>query len=191
MRYPSTQQQITRKKCQRLDVEPCKSVKSKESSDERGMDEDEVVISNDENNHSKDEDDVIHTESDWNGSVEDDESPTTELLSNNTNLIGVYSFNNLKVNNWIVVDFKNCSEAKQCSSKNTKFIGNVLKVKGKKLYGSFLKYRSTKIDSGKIFVFPEKEDLCWLEFEHIIDTVKHPQLQRKGHMNFMVDYNEW
>lgn len=131
------------------------------------MDEDEVVLSNEENNNSKDEDDVIHIKLDWNGSDEDDESPTSELLINTKNLVGVYSFSNLKVNDWIVGDFKNCSEAKQCSSKNTKFIGNVLKVKGKKVYGSILKYRRTKIDSEKIFTFPEKEDLCWLEFEHI------------------------
>jgi len=163
MRYPSTQQQTTRKKRKRLDVEPGKSVKLKESSDKSEMNEDEVVLSNDENNYSKDEDDFIRIESDWNGSDEDDESPTTELLSNITNLIGVYSFSNLKVNDWIVGDFKNCSEAKQCSSKNTKCIGNVLMVKGKKVFGSFLKYRPTKIDSGKIFVFPEKEDMCWLD----------------------------
>jgi len=77
MRYPSTQQQTTRKKHRRLDVEPGKSVKLKESSDESEMYEDEVVLSNDENNYSKDEDDVIRIESDWNRWDENDESPTT------------------------------------------------------------------------------------------------------------------
>jgi len=54
-------------------------------------------------------------------------------------------------------DFKNFSELKQCSSKNTKFIGNILELKQKKVHGSFLKYRPTKLDFGKIFVFPEKK----------------------------------
>ncbi|KAL4091761.1 hypothetical protein QTP88_026403 [Uroleucon formosanum] len=76
------------------------------------------------------------------------------------------------------------------NSKEKNNLSSITTVKGKKVYRSFLKYRPTKIDSGKIFVFSEKEDLCWLKFEHIKGIVKHPQLQRRGDMKFMVDYYE-
>jgi len=56
---------IQEKKSQRLDVQPCKSVKLKENSDENTSgdnvtDEDQIVLSNDENNCSNNEDDEMH-----------------------------------------------------------------------------------------------------------------------------------
>lgn len=51
--------------------------------------------------------------------------------------LGVQSFTDLKFNDWIVGDFTNSEESKQCSSKNTLFIGNIMSVKEEKYMQHF------------------------------------------------------
>lgn len=124
---------------------------------------------------------------------ESDKNSVDTTLKNEKQLEGVYPYGkNLKFkeNDWIVVDFSNYSESRQSSSKNVLFIGTVLEIKQSEVQTSFVKYSPTKLDSGKIFVFPNPEE-CWINKEDIIGVLNHPILQRRGQMLFAVNFNEW
>lgn len=65
-----------------------------------------------------------------------------------------------------------------------------MEIEKTKVKVSFLKYRPTKLDSGKMFVFPEHEDVYWIDKIDVVGILKQPELKRRGLMKFEIDYNE-
>jgi len=195
MRYPNTEKKAQTKR-QRMKVEPGLSVEvdnQGDSSDsEISVNEDDNINKSDNGNSSED---GIIIGSDWNGSDEDDDEPeqsVTNVERSGKVLKGVFKITTeLKVNDWIVGDFTNSTESKQSSTKTILFIGTILETEKTKVNVSFLKYRPTKLDSGKMFVFPEHEDIYWIDKIDVVGILKHPELKRRGLMKFEIDYNEW
>jgi len=190
----------TRQKRQWLDIQPGKSVEVLEIEDQQisssdgeeqmqmeEVDDPEAIISDLEEN-----DDIsVNSLKD---AYKSDKNSVDTTLKNGKQLEGVYPYGKnlkLKENDWIVVDFSNYSGSRQFSSKNVLFIGTVLEIKQSEVQASFVKYSPTKLDSGKMFVFPDPEDKCWINKEDIIGVSNHPILQRRGQMLFAVHFNEW
>jgi hypothetical protein len=184
-----------------MKIEPGQSVEVEQMYED--CSDNEIVVNEGKNMDKSDDENSTEDEmiigSDWNGSDEDDNEPkqsTNEIERNGKILKGVFKITTklkagLKVNDWIVGDFTNSTESKQCSSKTILFIGTILKLEKTKVEVSFLKYRPTKLDSGIMFVFPEHEDKYWIDKNDIVGILKHPELKRRGLMKFGIDYNEW
>jgi len=194
MRYPSAEQPIKKKTRRRIDCQPGQSVKVHCEEDESSYSN--ISYTEDSERVNAMENAVVMENSISGSELDDDvrsvESDTeTELRYDKKLPLGVQSFTDLKFNDWIVGDFTNSEESKQCSSKNTLFIGNIMSVKEEKVYATFLKYCPTKVDSGKIFMYPEPVDLCWLEKKYILGVVKPPIVLRRGQLKFNVDFNAW
>lgn len=193
MRYPSTEKKAPTKR-QRMKIEPGQSV---EVDNQEVSSDSEISVNEDDNINKSDNssEDGILIGSDWNGSDEDEdepEQPATNIKRNGKVLKGVFKITDvLKINDWIVGDFTNSTVSKQCSTKTILFIGTILETEKTKVKVSFIKYRPTKLDSGKMFVFPEHEDIYWIDKIDVVGTLKHPELKRRGLMKFEIDYNEW
>lgn len=166
----------TRQKRQRLDIEPGKSVEVLEIEDQQ------IFISDEEEQMKMEE--VDDLEAVINDLKENDDSSVNSLkyayrsdknslnttLKNGKKLQGVYLYGKslkLKENDWIIADFSNYSGARQYSSKIVLFVGTVLEIKQSEVQASFVNYCPTKLDSGKIFVFPDPEDKCWINKDDI------------------------
>jgi len=181
MRYPSTEKKAPTKR-QRMKIEPGQSV---EVDNQEVSSDSEISVNEDDINKSdkgNSSEDGILFDSDWNGSdeVEDKpEQPATNIERNGKVLKGVFKITEvLKVNDWIVGDFTNSTVSKQCSTKTILFIGTILETEKTKVKTTFLKYRPTKLDSGKMFVFPEHEDIYWLDKIDVVGILKHLELKR-------------
>jgi len=124
MRYPSAEQPTQKKTRRRIDCQPGQCVKVP-------CEEDESSCSN--TSYTEDSEwvnameNAVVMENSMSGSELDDDvrrvgSDTETELRNNKRLpLGVQSFKDLKFNDWIVGDFTNSEESKQCSSKKHTF----------------------------------------------------------------------
>lgn len=88
---------------------------------------------------------------------------SVKVIRNIKTLNGVFPrTTELKFNDCIVINFTNSSETKQYSSKSVLFISTNLELENMIIYVSFVKYRLPKLDSGKMFDFPDHDHIIWI-----------------------------
>ncbi|XP_072152590.1 uncharacterized protein [Bemisia tabaci] len=186
-----------KKRNKRLAVQPGKSVSAVdlESASEEDVDGNfdenaengSSASSENEDRESSSDSESSNEESESDEEHEDDNGDV-EVTFNKKRLAGVYRVKEIKEDDWVLVNLSD--QPSTGCLKQTLFIGMVIDASGDDLEVNFVKYEPTKINNGKIFVWPSREDYSEVSRSLVIGQVKPPILPRRSKMMFSVNVND-